>query len=194
MIQDRAGGNDGSDPVDEFAETRVLDSEIINPEDAELPSADDDLLALRTQLAESRENHLRAVAELDNVRKRGARDVEAARRYGLERFASELLPVRDSLEAGIQAAGELTGEHPLLEGSEATLRLLDRVFDQFDIAQIDPEGEPFDPQKHEAMIMQPSDDAEADTVLLVVQKGYQLNDRLLRPARVVVSAGSPEKG
>jgi molecular chaperone GrpE len=192
MSQDRAS-SDGSDPVDEFAETRVLDADAMSPE-GDGPAAEEvDLLALRAQLAESRENHLRAVAELDNVRKRAARDVEAARRYGLEKFAVELLPVRDSLEAGIQAAGETASDNPLLEGSEATLRLLDRVFAQFAISQIDPAEEPFDPQQHEAMTMQPSAEVEPDTVWMVVQKGYQLHDRLLRPVRVVVSAGAPDQ-
>jgi molecular chaperone GrpE len=194
MTEDRAGGSEGPDPVDEFAETRVLDPETMSLDAGSAPDPgpdDNDPAALQTQLADAREDYLRAVAELDNVRKRAVRDVEAARRYGLERLATELLPVRDSLEAGIQAAGE-AGENPLLEGSQATLRLLDRVFAQFAITEIDPEGEPFDPQKHEAMTMQPSPEAEPDSVILVVQKGYQLHDRLLRPARVVVCAGPPK--
>ena len=193
MSQDRANGNDASDPVDELTETRVLDPD--GPAPAAVPeegaAAEEELAALRAEVATHQDNHLRAVAELDNVRKRATREVEAARRYGLERFATELLPVRDSLEAGI-AAAEQTQDNPLLEGSQATLRLLDRVLEQFGISEIDPLGEPFDPQKHEAMTMQPSAETEADSVLIVVQKGYQLNDRLLRPARVVVCSGPPD--
>jgi molecular chaperone GrpE len=193
MSQDRANKNDASDPTDEVADTRVLEPESPAAEDESVAAdeRDDPLGALRAELATHQDNHLRAVAELDNVRKRAARDVEAARRYGLERFATELLPVRDSLEAGI-AAAEGSQDNPLLEGSQATLRLLDRVLEQFHISEIDPLGEPFDPQKHEAMTMQPSAEAQPDSVLIVVQKGYQLNDRLLRPARVVVCAGPPD--
>ncbi len=196
MSQDRANGNDAADPVDEMTETRVLepDSPVPAAEDESVAGeeGEDQLATLRAELATHQDNHLRALAELDNVRKRAAREVEAARRYGLERFAAELLPVRDSLEAGIAAAAEETQDNPLLEGSQATLRLLDRVLEQFNISEIDPLGEPFDPQKHEAMTMQPSAEAEPDSVLIVVQKGYQLNDRLLRPARVVVCAGPPD--
>ena len=191
MSQDRADGNDASDPVDEFAETRVLEPDAALADEAaegEAGPADPD--SLRAAAEEHKDNYLRALAELDNVRKRATRDVEAARRYGLERFATELLPVRESLEAGIAAAAE-GSDNPLLDGSEATLRLLDAVLERFGISEIDPLGEPFDPEKHEAMTMQPSSDAEPDSVLTVVQKGYQLNDRLLRPARVIVCAGPP---
>lgn len=191
MSQDRADDADASDSVDEFAETRVLDR---GAEPSEASAAEDiraeELEALRAQAAENHDNYLRALAEVENVRKRAGRDLEAARRYALERFANELLPVRDSLEAGIVAASE-ADTTALLEGTEATLRLFDRVLEQFGISEIDPHGEPFNPEKHEAMTMQPSAAAEPHSVLTVVQKGYQLNDRLLRPARVVVCSGPP---
>ncbi|HSG65783.1 MAG TPA: nucleotide exchange factor GrpE [Gammaproteobacteria bacterium] len=152
-----------------------------------------DLETLREQLAEAQDRVLRIAAELDNARKRAARDVENARRYGLERLAQALLPVRDSLEAGV-AAGSAADAETLLEGKRATLRLLDTALEQVGIAQIDPVGEPFDPTKHEAMTMQPSDSMEPNTVLMVVQKGYVIDDRLLRPARVIVSrAPEPEQ-
>lgn len=138
-----------------------------------------------------RGDYLRALAELDNVRKRAQRDVESAHRYGLERFAQELLAVKDSLEMGYEAAAKAVGQvdalQTLLSGQEATVKLLAKAFEKFNIKEINPLGAPFDPQQHEAMTLQPSATAEPNSVLLVVQKGYQLNDRLLRPARVVVA-------
>jgi molecular chaperone GrpE len=131
-------------------------------------------------------SYLRAVAEAENVRKRAQRDVEAASRYAVERFAGDLLEVRDSLELGLQA-GASAEPARLLEGMEATLRLLNRAFEKAGVSVLDPAGEPFNPELHEAMAMQPSADQPAGTVLAVVQKGYVLNGRLLRPARVLVA-------
>jgi len=132
------------------------------------------------------EQYLRAVAELENVRKRAARDIEAANRYGLEKFAQELLPVRDSLELAVQNAGRADPKS-LLEGQEATLKLLNRALEKLGVTVIDPLGEPFDPARHEAMMTQESATAEPSSVLQVVQPGYELNGRLLRPARVIVA-------
>ncbi len=126
------------------------------------------------------------MAELENIRKRAARDVEQAHRYALEKFAQELLPVRDSLE--LAAASATTADvTSLVAGQEATLKLLVRAFEKFAINGIEPVGEPFDPQRHEAMAMQDAPAAEPDSVLQVVQRGYELNGRLLRPARVIVA-------
>lgn len=144
------------------------------------------LAAAEQQAVENRENHLRALAEIENVRRRAVRDVESAHRYGLEKFAAELLAVRDSLELGLEA-GEKADVRSLLAGKEATLKLLAKAFEKFNITEINPLGEPFDPQFHEAIAMQESDRAEPNSVLQVVQKGYQLNGRLLRPARVIVA-------
>jgi molecular chaperone GrpE len=149
---------------------------------------------LQQALAESEERakshweqHLRAVAELENVRKRAQRDIEAANRYGLERFAAELLPVKDSLELAVQNASGEADVRSLKEGQEATLQLLTRAFEKLGITPIDPQGEPFDPARHEAMMTQDSSTAEPNSVLKVVQPGYELNGRLLRPARVIVA-------
>ncbi|MGH8304637.1 MAG: nucleotide exchange factor GrpE [Steroidobacteraceae bacterium] len=132
------------------------------------------------------EQYLRAVAELDNVRKRAQRDIEAANRYGLEKFAAELLPVRDSLELAVQNAAR-ADVRSLTEGQVATLQLLTRALEKLGVTPIDPLGEPFDPARHEAMMTQESVTAEPNSVLQVVQPGYELNGRLLRPARVVVA-------
>lgn len=149
--------------------------------------AADEVAELRAKAEENWDLYLRAVAELDNVRKRASRDVENAHKFAIERFAQDLLAVSDSLEMAIAASGEASVES-LLEGNEATQKLLLSVLQRFGIQQIDPQGEPFDPNLHEAMTTQPSAVAEPGTILAVFQKGYTLNDRLLRPARVVVAA------
>jgi molecular chaperone GrpE len=132
------------------------------------------------------EQYLRAVAELDNVRKRAQRDIEAANRYGLEKFAAELLPVRDSLELAVQSADQVDARS-LKQGQEATLQLLAKALERVGLVPINPVGEPFDPTRHEAMLAQPSATAKPDTVLQVVQTGYELNGRVIRPARVIVA-------
>lgn len=136
---------------------------------------------------------LRLQAEIDNLHKRGARDLENAHKYGLEKFAGALLPVRDSLEMGIAAAVQGQGVDPakLIEGSELTLKMLAGVLEKFGIAEVNPQGERFNPQFHEAMSIQPRGDVEPNTVVAVVQKGYLLNDRLVRPAMVIVSKAPP---
>ncbi|MCS6948235.1 MAG: nucleotide exchange factor GrpE [Steroidobacteraceae bacterium] len=152
-----------------------------------------ELEQLRLRYAEAEErakNHwdqyLRAVAELENVRKRAQREVEAANRYGLERFAAELVPVKDSLDLAVENASK-SDAAALAAGQEATLRLLTRAFEKMGIVEINPLGQPFDAQLHEAMATQESATAEPGSVLAVVQRGYTLNGRLLRPARVIVA-------
>lgn len=151
---------------------------------------DDALAVAEAKATENWDRYLRAAAEMDNVRKRAARDVENARKFALESFGRELLAVRDTLEMGIEAADKADAT-ALLEGKQATLKLLATTLERFGIEQIDPAGEPFDPEFHEAMTMQPSADMEPGSVLTVIQKGYSLNGRLLRPAMVVVAAEPP---
>jgi molecular chaperone GrpE len=144
------------------------------------------LAAAEAKAGENWNSYVRAAAEFENYRKRMDRELENARKYAVERFAQELVGVVDSLEAGITAAGGTHGS-ALIEGTNATLKQLLRAFDKAGIKVIDPEGQPFDPAWHEAMVAQESQDKPADTVLSVIQKGYSLNGRLLRPARVIVS-------
>jgi len=148
---------------------------------------------LQTELAAAEErakNHweqyLRALADVDNVRKRAAKDLESARQFAIEKFAQDLIGVKDSLELAIQNAGK-ADVASLVEGQNATLRLLAKAFEKAQIEEINPQGQPFNPELHEAMMAQPSD-APPNTVLAVIQRGYTLNGRLLRPARVVVSS------
>jgi len=166
------------------------ESAAANPVEGEAVQESGDLeAALAAANARADENwnsYLRAVAETENVRKRGQRDVESASRYAIERFAAELLDVRDSLELGV-AAGSGGDPERIVEGMEATLRLLNRAFDKSGLTVVDPLGEPFNPEFHEAMATQPTADQPDGTVLAVVQRGYLLNGRLLRPARVLVA-------
>jgi len=152
------------------------------------PSLQAQLEASQAQAEENQSNYLRALADLDNLRKRNQRELENARKYGLERLAGELLAVWDSLEAGLAAADQAEGDPAaLLEGSRATLKLLHAALGQFAIEVIDPHGEPFDPNYHEAMSTVAAPDTEPNTVVNVVQKGFRIHERLLRPARVLVS-------
>ncbi len=153
--------------------------------------ADAGLAELKALADENWDRYLRAAAELENVRKRASRDVEKAHKFALERFCSELLAVKDSLEIGL-ATADKADVKSLLAGKEATLKLLTTTMERFGVVELNPEGEPFDPQEHEAMSMQPSSDVEPGSVLTVFQKGYALNGRLLRPARVVVASAPPE--
>jgi len=166
------------------------DSEHLNPEAPDAPTA---LAEAQAKAAENWNSYLRAVAEFENFRKRTERELDNARKYAIERFAQELVGVGDSLEAGISAATVNPGP-ALLEGAQATLKQLHRAFDKAGIKVIDPLGAPFDPDWHEAMAVQDSQDVPPNTVLLVIQKGYSLNGRLLRPARVIVSKAPAGNG
>lgn len=152
-----------------------------------------ELEQLKVRLAEAEErakNHwdqyLRSVAELENIRKRAARDVEQAHRFGLEKLAQELVPVKDSLDLAVENAGKVDAS-ALIAGQEATQRLLTKAFDKLGIEELNPVGQPFDADLHEAMVAQESTTAEPGSVLAVVQRGYTLNGRLVRAARVIVA-------
>jgi molecular chaperone GrpE len=154
-------------------------------------SADAELSAAQAQLQEAREAQLRALAEMENVRKRAQRDVESAHRFAVERFAADMIEVRDTLELGLAAAGAAPEAARFVEGALATLRMVDKAFERAGIAVMDPVGQSFNPELHEAIMAQPTADHPVGSVLAVVQKGFTLNGRLLRPARVVI-ARSPD--
>ncbi len=136
---------------------------------------------------------MRARAELDNVRRRQKKELENAHKYSIEKFVRELLPIKDSLELGLTAAqNESADVASLLQGTEMTLDLFAAAMDKFEIVEVNPEGQPFDPEFHQAMSMVPSPDVEPNTVITVIQKGYTLKGRLVRPAMVMV-AQAPTK-
>jgi len=145
-----------------------------------------ELLASEERAKTHWDQYMRALAEMDNIRKRAAKDLEGTRQFAVEKFAQDLIGVKDSLELALANAGK-ADVASLLEGQSATLRLLAKAFEKAQIEEVNPEGKPFNPELHEAMMAQPSD-AAPNTVLAVIQRGYTLNGRLLRPARVVVSS------
>ncbi len=155
------------------------------------PESELDAEKLNAELDSLRDQLMRAVAETQNVRRRAEQDVEKAHKFALEKFAKELLPVVDSLEKSIESSQGEEGERlaSIREGVEMTLALMLGVLNRFNVEVVDPLGAPFDPQLHEAMSMVEQPTAEPNSVIAVVQKGYTLNGRLLRPAMVVVAKG-----
>lgn len=154
---------------------------------------------LEQALAKADENwslYLSARAEMENMRKRAARDLENARKFALEKFIAELLPVKDSLEMGLAAAAETTAAdvNKLLEGTRLTLKMLASALEKAGVTELNPVGARFNPEFHEAMAMQPTDRAAPNTVTQVIQKGYLLNERLVRPAMVIVAQGGKKPG
>jgi molecular chaperone GrpE len=132
--------------------------------------------------------YMRSQAEVDNVRRRAERDVQNAHKYGTEKFINELLPVLDSMELGLQAVnGDDEATRQLLEGMQLTLKMFQDAMTKFGVTVLDPQGEAFNPEFHQAMSMQESAEVEPNTVMAVMQKGYVLNERLIRPAMVMVS-------
>ena len=159
------------------------DDAVVVDAEAELKAA---LAEAQQQASQNRDGYLRMAAELDNLRKRSQRDMENAHKFALERFLTELLPVRDSLEMGIASAD--TTAAGLKEGMDMTLKLLVTALERSGVSEFSPaRGDNFNPELHEAMALQESSEGRPGTVLQTVQKGYQLNGRLLRPARVIVA-------
>lgn len=133
---------------------------------------------------------LRTQADMENLRRRTEREVDSARKFALERFVNELLPILDSMEMGLQTPAQNDEQNAFREGMEMTLKLFTDTLAKFNVLVIDPVGTAFDPQEHEALTMQPSADHAPNTVMMTIQKGYKLNDRVVRPARVIVSAAA----
>ena len=148
-----------------------------------------DIDAAQQALADAHDKLLRSKAEAENIRRRAILDVENAHKYGVEKIARELLNVVDSLEKGMEAATG-SGEEQIAnmrEGMELTHKLLLATLEKFNIRQVDPQGQMFDPKFHEALTAQPSGDVKPNTILTVIQKGFVIHDRVLRPARVIVA-------
>lgn len=149
---------------------------------------DSRIAELEDQLAQAQEQVIRAQAEVQNARRRAEQDVEKAHKFAVEKFANDMLPVADNLERAVQSfEGADEASKPLLEGVELTLKTLVDALGRNNLEVVDPEGQPFDPNLHQAMTMVENPDVEPNTVLNVFQKGYTLNGRLVRPAMVVVA-------
>lgn len=183
--------------TDQDAEERLIDGDLeglINDEaplEGSLSNPEAEVLAaqveeLEQSLAEAKDQALRAAAEAQNVRRRAEQEADKARKFALEKFVKDLLPVVDSLEKALESMEEGASEVHR-EGVTMTLKMQLDVLNRFGVESIEPQGEPFDPQVHEAMAMVPNPELEPNTVMDVMQKGYLLNGRLVRPAMVVVS-------
>lgn len=183
---------DKDTPAAENTEELNASEEAMETEQVSEPPSHEELTLLLEDARAKADEHwdklLRTNAELENARRRARQDVENAHKYALEKFALELLPVKDSLEMGLAAAsGEGDGATQLREGTELTLKMLTAAMEKFGIKAVDPVGAPFNPEFHQAMAMQESAEHAPNTVMAVMQKGYQLNERLIRPAMVVVA-------
>ncbi|HUO78547.1 MAG TPA: nucleotide exchange factor GrpE [Steroidobacteraceae bacterium] len=163
--------------------TAILDGDAFRPD---LAALEQELATARQKAEENFNQYVRVLAEFDNFRKRAARDLETTRNYAVERFAQELLPALDGFELALANAQHADAKS-LLEGQAATHRLLLKAFEKAGIAELDPAGGAFNPAEHEAMLAEPSAAQPPNTVLRTIQKGYVLNGRVLRPARVIVA-------
>ncbi|MFQ2525384.1 nucleotide exchange factor GrpE [Aeromonas caviae] len=164
-----------------------VDSEV-TAEQARIAELEAQLEAAEQASLEERERAIRAVAEMENLRRRAAQDVEKAHKFALEKFAAELLPVLDNLERAIELADKENDTlKPMIEGVELTLKSMQSGVAKFGLVALDPTNQPFDPNAHQAMSMVPSADVAPNTVIAVMQKGYELNGRVIRPAMVMVS-------
>jgi molecular chaperone GrpE len=146
------------------------------------------VIAAETKVVEQKDSVMRAIADADNARKRAQGEIDKARKFALEKFAAELLPVADNLERALQVANpEDEAIKPIVDGVEMTLKSFISTIEKFGMSVIDPQGQPFNPEKHQAMSMQENAELPPNTVLAVMQKGYEINGRLLRPAMVLVT-------
>ncbi len=202
MTKETNENNEAMESQENIEAVEVIETEVVEEVGADAspdsspdqPSYDELLQGLQDAQAkadEQREQVLRVQAELENVRRRAERDVQGAHKFALEKFVNELLPVKDSLEMGGAAAKvENNDLAKVSEGIELTVKMMTDVMAKFGVAEVDPVGQPFDPELHQAMSMQDVPDAKPNTVITVFQKGYQLNDRLVRPAMVVVAGAN----
>ena len=169
-------------------EEEALAAESADASEEEL-SLEEKVVRLAEEAAGARDTALRAQADAQNVQRRAEQDVERARKFALEQFAKELLAVVDNMERALEATDGLDDDvvKPITEGVELTLKSFLAALKKFNVEAVDPQGEPFDPNLHQAMSMVENNDVEPNSVIAVMQKGYTLNGRLLRPAMVMVS-------
>jgi len=179
------------DNEEDLTNEPVLEPDDVGPEaelDDPVERLESELHTAQIEAVEARQDMLRMQADMDNLRKRLVREHEKSRLRTLERFMNDLLPVRDSLERGLEAAKDPAASvESLTEGKQLIMKMLTKAMGDHGLKTIDPTGEAFDPEKHEAMTMLTSDEFDENSVIDVLEKGYQLHDRLIRPAKVVVS-------
>lgn len=190
---------DNKDQIDDETTEQVVDDSVQEQhvDEAQLESPEKNADSLEAQLEDAQakatdnwNQFLRAKAEMDNLRRRNTKDVENAHKYGIEKFVNELLPVMDGMGMGL--AVEDASAESLREGMVLTMNMLEKMMEKLGIEEINPINEKFDAEKHQAMSLQPNADVEPNTVIAVMQKGYALNERLIRPAMVMVSKAAEE--
>ena len=180
--------NDKNKNVDNGASDQIEELDSVNT-DEELLDQTSEIDELKKLADENWEKVLRLQAELENLRKRTLKDVESASKGSIERVFQEILPIMDSFELGVKVdTSTKEGVETFIEGQTATFKLFQSVLDKFLIETINPENMKYDPEHHEVISMQDSDDTESGYIIEVIQKGYRLKNRLLRPARVIVSS------
>ena len=180
--------NDANQEQEPVVEEIDHEAEMQAEEEALVQAEDDLIEQLNTAKSKAEENWdllLRTKAEMENLRRRTQKDLENAHKFSIEKFITELLPIMDSMEMGLTI--EDASAENLREGTTMTINMVSQMFEKFNIKTIDPINEKFDPEFHQAMTAQPTDEVEPNTVMAVMQKGYLLNDRLVRPAMVLVS-------
>lgn len=178
--------------TDGEAVEEAITGEVVDESSARIAELEAELAKEKAAAAEFKDAALRAKADADNIRRRAAIDVDKAKKFALEKFANELLPVIDNMERGLAHADkENEALAPLIEGIELTAKSLESALEKFGVKAVNPEGEVFNPELHQAMSMVENPDVAANTVIAVMQKGYELNGRLIRPAMVMISKGAP---
>lgn len=166
----------------------VVEGELVSGEEERIAELEKKLAAAEEKIAEQKDSVIRAAAEVQNIRSRTAKDVEMAHKFALDKFAAELLPVIDNMELALSHADHENEDlKPMIEGVELTLKAMINSVEKFGVVAIDPKDAPFDPERHQAMSMQEIPGVPANTVIAVMQKGYELNGRVIRPAMVMVS-------
>jgi len=177
---------------EQVEEQHIHAHEVISDEQEKINELELALATAKATVLDQKDSVIRAKAEVDNIRRRSAQDVEKARKFALEKFAAELLPVVDNLERAIAAVDvEDDNQKGLAEGVQLTLQSMMSALDKFGVKVVDPKDQPFNPELHQAMSMQEIEGVAPNTVIAVMQKGYELNGRLIRPAMVMVSKASP---
>ncbi|MEZ9231782.1 nucleotide exchange factor GrpE [Vibrio amylolyticus] len=187
-LKQTANTEQEADVVGSDADIEWNEEQQVDEQESKIAQLEAALLTSEAKVQDQQDSVLRAKAEVENMRRRTEQEIDKARKYALNKFAEELLPVIDNLERAIQAAdNENDAVKPVLEGVEMTHKSFVDVVAKFGLKEINPEGETFNPEKHQAMSIQESADHEPNSVMFVMQKGYELNGRVIRPAMVMVS-------
>lgn len=186
-----ANANETTQDAAVSLDSETIDLSAVTEQQAVEHDIDTLLAQTRQESTQHYDNLLRLQADMDNLRRRTEREIDQAKKFAVERIINDLIPVLDSMEMGLQASAQAANDQDTIrQGLEMTLKMFQDVMGRFHVESLDPTGQKFNPQEHEAMTMQPSADHEPNTVILTIQKGYKLHGRVVRPARVIISAAA----